>query len=40
MDSIPFDAEYDSESDQLALLLLEDFDSDDEDRVHVVGGIL
>jgi hypothetical protein len=43
MDSLPFDAEYDSEPDTLLLsMMLEDgADSDDDsDGVHVVGGTL
>jgi hypothetical protein len=36
VDSLPFDAEYEEPEVDLAALLLEDHDTDDEDRVAVV----
>jgi hypothetical protein len=40
MDSLPFDAEYESESEQLAALLLEDYGGDDDDSVQLAVGAI
>jgi hypothetical protein len=41
MDSLPFDAEYESDTGDLAVMLLEDMDSDEEeDSVAIVRATL